>query len=181
VTTRGWVIAIAAVAGIGLGAWTMSREAPVPVADRAAIGQRPPDYVVRRLPKGDSLGLRAAFKNHVTLINLWATWCGPCREEMPSIERLYLAYRDRGFRVAAVSVDEGDEAAILTYGRDAGLTFDLFHDRSGRIQEVYRTIGLPQSFLLGRDGRVAYMAMGASEWDSPEMRLRVEQLLAQGR
>lgn len=178
-TTRGWVIAIAAVAGIGLGAWTMSRGTPVP--DRAAIGQRPPDYVVRRLPEGDSIGLRAAFKNHVTLINLWATWCGPCREEMPSIERLYQVYRDRGFRVAAVSVDEGDEGAILAYGRDAGLTFDLFHDQSGRIQEVYQTIGLPQSFLLGRDGRVVYMTMGASEWDAPEMRQRIEQLLAQGR
>ena len=176
--TRGWLIAAASVAGIALGAWVMTRDAPAP--DQAVVGERPPDYVVRRVPQGDSTGLRVAYKNHVTLINFWATWCGPCREEMPSIERLYTAYNARGFRVAAVSVDEGDDAAILAYGRQIGLTFDLLHDQSGNIQQVYRTTGLPQSFLLGRDGRVAYMAMGAVEWDSPEMRQRVEQLLTQG-
>ncbi len=175
--TRGGVMAAAAVAGIALGAWAMTRSAPAP--DRAVVGERPPDYVVRRVPQGDSTHLRAVYKNHVTLLNFWATWCGPCREEMPSIQRLYAAYRARGFQVAAVSVDEGDDAAILAYGRDVGLTFDLLHDQSGNIQQVYQTTGLPQTFLIGRDGRVAYMTMGASEWDAPEMRQRVEQLLSQ--
>ncbi len=173
--TRGLLIAAAATAGLALGIWVMTGYAPA--ADRAAIGSRPPDYVVRRLPQGDSTGMRAAYKGHVTLINLWATWCGPCRAEMPSIERLYQAYRDRGFRVAAVSVDEGGDEDVLAFGRQFDLTFDLLHDQSGNIQVAYQTDGLPQSILIGRDGRVDYMALGAVEWDSPAMRQRVEQLL----
>lgn len=170
------LIAAAAVAGLALGIWVMTGYAPA--ADRATVGQRPPEYVVRRLPSGDSTGLRAEYKGHVTLINLWATWCGPCVKEMPSIERLYQAYRDRGFRVAAVSVDEGSDEAVLTFGREFGLTFDLLHDQSGNIQQAYGTDGLPQSLLVGRDGRVAFMALGAVEWDTPAMRQRVELLLA---
>jgi len=168
-------MAAAATAGLALGIWVMTGYAPA--ADRAVVGSRPPDYMVRRLPQGDSTGMRAAYQGHVTLINLWATWCGPCRAEMPSIERLYQAYRDRGFRVAAVSVDEGGADAVLAFGRQLGLTFDLLHDQSGLIQRAYRTDGLPQSILIGRDGRVDYMAMGAVEWDSPALRQRVEQLL----
>jgi cytochrome c biogenesis protein CcmG/thiol:disulfide interchange protein DsbE len=174
--TRGLLIAAAAVAGLALGIWVVTGYAPA--ADGTAIGSRPPDYVVRRLPQGDSTAMRAAYQGHVTLINLWATWCGPCRAEMPSIERLYQAYRDQGFRVAAVSVDEGSDADVLAFGRDFGLTFDLLHDQSGNIQQAYQTYGLPQSLLLDHDGRVVYAAMGAVEWDSPEMRQRVEQLLA---
>ena len=177
--TRGLLIAAAATAGLALGIWVMTGYAPA-AADRAAVGSRPPDYVVRRLPQGDSTGMRAAYKGHVTLINLWATWCGPCRAEMPSIERLYQAYRDRGFRVAAVSVDEAGDEAVVAFGRQFGLTFDLLHDQSGNIQRAYQTNGLPQSILIDRKGRVAYMAIGAVEWDSPEMRQRVALLLTQG-
>ncbi len=175
----GWVVAVAAVAGIGVGAWAMTRFAPAP--DRAVMGQRPPDYRLQSLPSGDSISLRAAYKGHVTLINIWATWCGPCRREMPSIERLYTSYEGRGFRVAAVSVDEGDSTGILAYTRQVGLTFDILHDQSGNIQQAFQTIGVPQSFLIGRDGRVAYTSLGADEWDSPEMHRRIEQLLAGGR
>lgn len=156
----------------------MTRFAPAP--DRATVGSRPPDYRVQRLPAGDTISLRSAYRGQVTLVNIWATWCGPCRQEMPSIERLYTAYQARGFRVAAVSVDEGDNAAVLQYARETGLTFDLLHDRSGSIQQVYQTIGVPQSFLIGRDGRVAYTSLGAEEWDAPEMHRRIEQLLAAG-
>lgn len=175
----GWVVVVAAVAGIGVGAWAMTRFAPAP--DRAVMGQRPPDYRLEKLPSGDSISLRAAYKGKVTLINIWATWCGPCRREMPSIERLYISYQNQGFRVAAVSVDEGDSTAILAYARQEGLTFDILHDRSGNIQQLFQTIGVPQSFLIGRDGRVAYTSLGADAWDSPEMRRRVEQLLGSER
>jgi cytochrome c biogenesis protein CcmG, thiol:disulfide interchange protein DsbE len=178
VITRGWLMAIAGVAGLGLGAWAMTHYAPAP--DRAVVGQRAPDYALRKLPQGDSISLRTAYKGHVTLINIWATWCGPCRKEMPSIERLYTAYQARGFRVAAVSIDEGDDSAVTAYGRDMSLTFDMLHDQSGNIQQAYQTIGVPQSFLIDRDGRVAYTSLGADEWDSPEMRQRVEQLLTVG-
>lgn len=168
---------------------------PVPVTTTKVFGcsikwQEKSDWMTKtakqwaaepvKLEMVDVAGIKNLVKNSsekLRLINLWATWCGPCRAEMPSMERLYQAYRDRGFRVAAVSVDEGGDDAVLAFGRQLGLTFDLLHDQSGNIQMAYQTDGLPQSILIDRDGRVDYMAMGAVEWDSPAMRQRVEQLL----
>ena len=93
------------------------------------------------------------------------------------MERLYQAYKDRGFRIAAVSLDEGDDAAVTAFGSELGLTFDLLHDQSGQMQQVYQTLGVPQSWLLDQDGRIVFVAIGSEEWDSAEHRARIEALL----
>lgn len=93
------------------------------------------------------------------------------------MERLYQRYRARGFRIAAVSVDEGDDAVVTAFGNELGLTFDLLHDRSGRIQQIYQTLGVPQSWLLDTHGRIVYASIGGELWDSPDHRARVEALL----
>jgi cytochrome c biogenesis protein CcmG/thiol:disulfide interchange protein DsbE len=167
------VVVIAAL--LGVGTWALVRY--VPPKEGAQIGQRAPDYRVQRLG-GDSVGIRTAYAGHVTLINIWATWCEPCKEEMPSLERLYEAYRDRGFRVAATSIDTDTPEPVLEYAQQLGLSFDILHDRSGEIQQVYQTVGVPESFLIDRHGRITYMALGAETWDSPESRQRIERLLA---
>lgn len=172
---RQWILVGAIVAGLGLGAWALTRYgAP---AEGAQVGQRAPDFRLARLGTHDSLGVRSAYAGHVTLVNLWATWCGPCRKEMPSMQRLYAEFKDRGFRVAAVSIDDGDDAPVAAFAQDLGLTFDLLHDRSGNIQQAYQAIGVPQSYLLDADGRIVYVAIGEETWDSPEHRARVAQLL----
>ncbi len=119
----------------------------------AQIGRRAPDYRVLRLATGDSIGVRSGFKGHVTLINVWATWCGPCVKEMPSMERVFQAYRDRGFRVAAVSIDDGAPAPVIEFAQRLGLSFDILHDRSGEIQTPIMTVGVPESFLVDKRGR----------------------------
>jgi cytochrome c biogenesis protein CcmG/thiol:disulfide interchange protein DsbE len=167
------VITIAAL--LGVGTWALVRY--VPPKEGARLGLRAPDYHVQRLG-GDSVGLRTAYAGHVTLINIWATWCGPCKEEMPSLERLYEDYRGRGFRVAATSIDTDAPEPVLAYAREMGLSFDILHDRSGEIQQAYQTVGVPESFLIDRHGRITYMALGAETWDSPESRQRIERLLA---
>jgi cytochrome c-type biogenesis protein len=129
---------------------------------------------------GDSVGLRTGYAGHVTLINIWATWCVPCKAEMPSLERLYEAYHDRGFRVAATSIDKDGPAPILAFAHDLGLSFDILHDRSGNIQQAYQTVGVPESFLIDKRGRITYVALGAEAWDSPANRQRIEHLLAAG-
>lgn len=161
---------------LGAGAWALARFVPTP--EGAQVGRRAPDYRVQRLGSGDSIGLRSGYAGHVTLINIWATWCGPCKAEMPSMERLYQKYRDRGFRVAATSIDDGAPEPVLAYARQMGFSFDILHDRRGDVQQAYQTVGVPESFLLDRHGRIAYMALGAETWDSPENRQRVEKLLA---
>ena len=174
---RSLIVVVIAVL-LGVGAWALVRY--VPPKEGPQVGQRAPDYRVQRLGRGDSLGLRTAYAGHVTLINIWATWCGPCKEEMPSIERLYQAYRDRGFRVAATSIDTDAPAPVLEYAHQMGLSFDILHDRSGDIQQAYQTVGVPESFLIDQRGRITYVALGAESWDSPESRQRVERLLAAG-
>lgn len=170
-----WPMVLLVLAGIGLGAWALTRYAPAP--EGATVGRRAPEYRLVDLASGDSVNLREHFRGHVTLVNVWATWCAPCRAEMPSMERIWQAYRDRGFRIAAVSVDAGDSTRVREFATELGLTFDLLHDRSGLIQQEYRMIGVPQSFLLDRDGTIRYAALGEERWDAAEHRERIEALL----
>lgn len=158
------------------GVWLLVHYNPRP--DIPRVGHRAPDYRVARLAGGDSIEVRSGYAGHVTLINIWATWCGPCIEEMPSMERAYQAYRDRGFRVAAVSIDSDSPALVLAFARRLGLSFDILHDKAGEIQTWYMTVGVPESFLLDKRGRISYIALGADVWDSPESRDRIERLLA---
>jgi peroxiredoxin len=162
-------------AGIALGAWGLTRFAPAP--EGVAIGRRAPDYRVRNVATGDTISIRGGYDGHVTLVNIWATWCIPCRAEMPAMQEVYASYRDRGFRIAAVSVDAGSSDKVIAFGRELGLTFDLLHDASGAIQQTYRTMGVPQSFLLDKDGVVQWVVLGEEDWRRPENRERIERLL----
>lgn len=130
------------------------------------------------------------YRGQVVLLNVWATWCPPCREEMPSMQRLYESYRGRDFEVVAVSVDarEGqtDEAGrrggdIEAFADSLGLTFDILHDPSGGIQDTYQMTGVPESFVIGRDGVIYQRVTGATEWDAPQHRALIDRLLADGR
>lgn len=170
------VVAVAAL--LGAGTWALVRL--VPPSQGAQVGQRAPDYRVARIEGGDSIGLRSGYAGHVTLVNIWATWCAPCQAEMPSIERLFQAYQARGFRVAATSIDTDGPGLVREYAHRLGLSFDILSDRSGGIQQAYQTVGVPESFLIDKRGRIAYRSLGADSWDSPENRLRVERLLAAG-
>jgi peroxiredoxin len=170
-----WLMVGAILGGLVLGAWGLSKYAPPP--EGATVGQRAPNFRVLDLASGDSVAIRSEYEGHVTLVNVWATWCAPCRAEMPSIERLYQEYKDRGFRVAAVSIDAGESDKVRAFGAEYQLTFDLLHDRSGLLQQAYRMIGVPQSFLLDDTGTITYLSLGEEHWDSPTHRQRIEQLL----
>lgn len=162
---------------LGIGTWLAVHY--VPDREIPQVGHRAPEYRVSRAASGDSLGVRSAYAGHVTLLNIWATWCGPCVKEMPSMERAYEAYRQRGFRIAAVSIDTDSPAPVLAFATRLGLTFDILHDRSGGIQTYYMTAGVPESFLINKHGTITYIALGAETWDSPENRARIELLLAE--
>ena len=172
---RQWPMVVAIVAGIALLGWGLTRFAPAP--EGATVGSTAPDYRVLDLATGDSIGIRSHYDGQVTLLNIWATWCLPCRAEMPAMERVYRDYRDRGFRIAAVSVDEGNDGRIERFAQELGLTFDLLHDRSALIQQAYQTLGVPQSFLIDRSGTITFVTLGEEDWDTPELRERIEALL----
>ncbi|MSR22209.1 MAG: TlpA family protein disulfide reductase [Gemmatimonadetes bacterium] len=126
------------------------------------------------------------FAGKIVLLNIWATWCAPCEEEMPSMQRLYEELNSQGLEVVAVSIDarmgEVDAAGypggdIGKFARDHGLTFTILHDPRGRIQRTYMTTGVPESFVIGRDGIIYGKRAGAVEWDNPDLSALIRRLL----
>lgn len=144
-----------------------------------AVGSRAPDFRLVDVATGDSISLREEYAGSVTLVNIWATWCAPCRLEMPSMQKAYETLADRGFRIAAVSIDDGDRDAVIAFGKELGLTFDLLHDQSMRIQLMYQTTGVPESFLLDKDGIVVKRVIGWHDWSAPVNTGLIERLLDQ--
>ena len=142
------------------------------------MGRRAPDYRVVNVATGDSLGVRTGYDGYVTLVNIWATWCGPCKEEIPALDTLYRALKDRGFRIAAVSIDTQDSTAVRTFLDEFDVAFDVLHDQSRTIEQIYQTTGVPESFLIDRDGKIVRIVYGDHPWASPSNRRIIEELLA---
>ena len=117
-------------------------------------------------------------RGSVVLLNFWATWCPPCRKEMPAMEQLYRAYKDRGLVVLAVSQDQAPLATVRSFVEELKLSFSVWHDRDGLVGRQYNVPGVPASYLIGRDGRIAWRVLGEYDWFSPEARAAVEALLA---
>ncbi len=175
--SKQWWIVGTVVAAMILGAVALVKNSPDSYG--VAVGKKAPDFRVVDLATGDTVSLRGQYAGQVTLVNIWATWCGPCREEMPSMEAAYKELAPRGFKVAAVSIDESDSEGVLAFGAEMGVTFDLLQDRSGEIQRVYQTTGVPESFLLDRDGVIVKRIIGAHDWSSKVNRELIERLLDQ--
>ncbi len=115
----------------------------------------------------------------VVLLNFWATWCPPCRAEMPSMEKMYEAYRDRGLVILAISSDRGGKSVVKPYVQERGLTFPVLLDPGGEVFAQYGVRGLPTSYLLDRRGRVFSADVGARDWSGKAARQVVERLLVE--
>lgn len=125
-----------------------------------AVGEPMPAYAVATLAN-DTLHLGEGTTGSLTLLNVWATWCGPCRKEFPALDRLHRAYGARGLHVVGVSVDvSGSNASIQDVARELGGTFTIARDPDGVIEERFRTIGVPETFLLSGDGRLLWKQLG---------------------
>lgn len=173
--SRQWAFVGVVLLGLGAGAAVLTRVGRG--VEPVAVGATAPDFRVADLATGDSVRLGEKYKGKVTLVNIWATWCVPCKVEMPSMERLYRDLAPRGFAIAAVSVDEGPPDDVRRFGQDLGLSFDLLQDKSGAIQQAYQTTGVPESFLLNRQGIIVKRVIGAHDWNSDANRSLVERLL----
>lgn len=113
------------------------------------------------------------------MLNVWATWCAPCRHEMPELQQLHDAYAAQGFRVVGVSVDDRGAAGLIQEFLDeVGVTFPVFHDPSSEIMYSYGLLGLPGSFLVDADGVVARKWAGQFRPMAPDVQESVQALLA---
>jgi cytochrome c biogenesis protein CcmG, thiol:disulfide interchange protein DsbE len=144
------------------------------------LGTKAPDfhaYTLDSIPKQKSL---ADYRGKVLMINVWATWCLPCRVEMPSIEALDKDYAKKGLKIVAVSIDDpGTDSTIRAFAKQYGLTFEILHDPQGKISEAYDITGYPETFIVGKDGVIRRKLMSATNWNSPDARALVDRLLAE--
>jgi peroxiredoxin len=140
------------------------------------VGSRAPEFQAVDLRTGRPATL-ADYRGRVVLLNVWATWCQPCRIEMPAMERLSRDLASTDFRIVAVSVDEGDSSVVNAFAKELGLTFDILHDRSGMIKRSYQTTGVPESFVIDRHGVIVKKVIGAAQWDGPVNQILIRRLL----
>ncbi len=120
----------------------------------------------------------ADFRGAPVLVNLWATWCGPCRFETPYLESVYKEYQDRGLRIAGVSVDSrASLEAVEAFLADNGVTYDILLDPDMVSTDAFAAIGLPASFLVGADGVILFNRLGPILEDDPDFLAALEDAL----
>lgn len=135
-----------------------------------------PDFSAPNLD-GQAMRL-SAYRGQVVLVNVWATWCPPCREEMPSMERLYQKLADRGFVILAVSQDETGADGVKTFVEQTKVTFPVLLDPDGNVGRSYGVWGYPESFLVDRTGNIVEHVVGPREWDASGQVAAIERLMA---
>jgi len=171
-----------AIAAAGAGIYLSYRQTSAAPFARLAAPKTLPDLRFVDAT-GRTLSL-ADFRGKVVLLNIWATWCAPCRVEMPSLERLHKKLAGTDFRIVAVSVDgdpfhlEDSQAppGIMAFANGLGLTFDILHDPSGAVRAAYQTYAVPESFVIDREGIIVKKVIGAAEWDGPVTETLIERL-----
>ncbi len=137
-----------------------------PQAKVPAIGEPTPVVVLPDL-EGNSVNL-SDFHGKVVLINFWATWCPSCIVEMPSLEKLHQALEAKGLHVVAVSVDD-NLADIKQFQQEHQLTFPILHDLGGRVSTSFNTFKYPETYVLDREGNLAWKIVGPLDWISPRV------------
>ncbi|MDX2435166.1 MAG: TlpA disulfide reductase family protein [Desulfobacterales bacterium] len=140
---------------------TACGESPV-----ATVGKPAPDFDTVDL-KGDVWSL-SKLKGQVVFLNFWATWCPPCREEMPSMERLYAKLPKEKFVMIAL-FNKDDPAAVKNFVAKLGITFPILSDEYNFAGTKYGLTGLPETFIIDKQGVIQEKYIGQVEWDSPEI------------
>jgi thiol-disulfide isomerase/thioredoxin len=167
-----WVLgALILAAAFGL-IWVGDSQIPAPVGR----GGDAPDFDLALLSGGERFVL-SEHRGKVVLVNFWATWCKPCEDEMPSMERLYRDLAPAGFELVAVSVDE-DPADVEKFKQRMGVSFPIALDPAQEVSALYQTQGFPESLLVGPDGQILERYVGPREWSIYAPRIRT--LISQG-
>ena len=142
------------------------------------VGSTAPDFRAVTLDSQPARRSLKDYKGQVVLLNIWGTFCIPCRVEMPSLEALHRQSKD--LKIVAVSIDDrGQEASVRRFAKEYGLTFDILYDPTGDIEARYQTTGVPETFIIARDGTIRRKVIGASDWTGQTHRALITQLLSE--
>lgn len=172
-----WLVVAGIIAVLGAGLFVAVRtlgDELFPVT----IGSRAPDFRAVTVDGAPRTKTLADYKGQVVLLNIWATYCAPCKVEMPSIEKLHRSLGARGLHVVAISIDVAGKAAeVRDFARGMDLTFEILYAPGGELQQAYQTTGVPESFVIGKDGVILKKVVGADDWNSPANVALLTQLL----
>lgn len=150
---------------------------PVPLtgSTTAAQARIAPDFTLTTL---DGATKRLAdFRGKVVFVNLWATWCPPCREELPTMVQFYQQFAGRGVEILAISEDT-DPNAVRKMVQRHGIRFPVLLDENKRVYNLYRATGIPETHLVDKQGLVQASQIGPFDWTNPAVVAKVEELLS---
>lgn len=145
-------------------------------SDKVEIGAPAPGYRTVSLA-GDSVSL-AAHRGKVVLFNVWATWCHPCRDEIPELQAIHVMYQPRGLELIGVSVDsDGSDDAIRTFMTDFRMTYPVWRDPDERVSSQFLVVGVPATFLIDREGVLRWRKTGPIQPNDPSLTAAIEAAL----
>ncbi len=155
------------------------RDSTVTSTKQIQVGFPAPDFTFPDL-NGQQVRL-SDHRGKVVLVNIWATWCPPCREEMPSMQKLYERFKGENFEILAVSIDSTGREAVVPFMRKLNLTFPALLDPKGDIRPLYRVTGIPESFIIDKEGILAKKIIGPIDWATPKVFLIFQDLIKKPR
>jgi peroxiredoxin len=118
------------------------------------------------------------LRGNVVMVHFWATWCPPCVDEMPTLDRLYRAFMEKDLKILAVSVDEGGAGSVVPFMQKNRLNVPVFYDPDKSIAGLYGTFKFPETYIIDRKGMVRYKVIGSRDWSDPEAARILQDLLA---
>ncbi len=143
---------------------------------RPSIGDPARDFAYPGLD-GVNVKLSDFFGKKVVFLNIWATWCTECRKELPTVQKMYEKFKGNDFEVLAVSIDALGKKAVVPFMEELQLNFPVLLDTSGSIQLLYGTTGVPESFIIDKKGKVAYIEIGAGDWREADKQALIKGLM----
>jgi len=132
------------------------------------------DFTLKTL-KGGTVSLKD-YRGRLIFLNFWATWCGPCRAEMPSMQRLWEEFKEEDFVILAIDIQE-ESKLVSSFMNERGLSFPVLLDEKGKVARSYGIRGIPTTFFLNPEGEIIGKAVGARDWDSEESFQLIDELL----